>query len=210
MLSLCAAGLAVLVVVAILTRAPGDAAIPQPSATQSWGVDVPTSTPAASVPLGDASANADAFIVADFARPGVFFVSTSLNLRCGILVDEGYPGEGLGRWGCFVMNYTWEFASAAAGDPCFDPPAPMCGGGIEASGHELPGPMLRGTIDDSYASRWIEQDGDEGYPVRTLAAGESLTYAGITCSAAENNVVTCTDSVTAHGFTISGTSYLIF
>ena len=213
MIGIGAAGLLGLLAVFLLTLPQGGN--PQPIASPS--VSTPTATvepspTAAPVTASDGdpdSPNASEFVVAAFPRPGVFFVSSSLTLRCGILVDENGT-EGLGRWGCFAQNHTWEFASAAPGDPCFEPPAPFCGGGIEAAGHVVPGPMIRGQVDESYASQWTVQDGADGYEVRTLAAGERLTYAGITCEAAQNNVITCTDTATGHGFTISSAVNTIF
>lgn len=199
----------VVTVLAVLALQPRIAAPPQAgetaTATGTPDVVAPSTSPAAA-PVPDSSNAAD-FEVADFERPGVFFVSTSQNLRCGIVADD----SGLGQWGCYVGGRTWEFAAEKAADPCFEPPEPFCGDGIDAHGHELPGPLTHAKIDEAdFASQWTLEDGPDGWDVETLSAGESVTFAGVTCSAADNNVMNCSDAVTGHGFTVSRLEYTIF
>lgn len=202
----------VVLLVAFLIQPPQSepADFPSPNASFS-ATPAPSasSTESAAADELPSSDNADDFVVADFPRPGVFFVSSSKNLRCGILVDEPETGAGLGRWGCLSRGRSWEVAYEKPGDPCFEPALPSCGAGIEATAHGIPGPMMRATVDDSYASLETVDDGNGGFEVRTLAAGESVTYAGVTCSAAANNLITCTDDSTGHGFSISSTVYEI-
>ena len=158
------------------SASPSESATPSPSPTTSVAPD---------------SSNASQFFVDGWYGPAdVFFVSPSKNLRCGIFS----PVDGVVRWGCNAIERTWEFASEKPGDPCYDAQIP-CGFGVEGFGDEVPGAMSHSDV--SYASEYLEE-----YAVQALGYGETVTYAGVSCSSAEDGV-TCINTASGHGFTVS-------
>ncbi|RXZ67008.1 DUF6636 domain-containing protein [Agromyces albus] len=118
---------------------------------------------------------------------GVVFTSPSGDLRCGIVTsDVEY------LWGCRIEEKEWEFPSDDPADYCYDAQVP-CGWGIEATGDGETHPRKRGDVA-------FESEYRVDTPV--LEHGTSIEYGGITC-VSEPEGMTCENSASGHGFTIS-------
>lgn len=118
---------------------------------------------------------------------GVVFVSPSRNLRCGVVHFEGPV-----TWGCSIVEKTWEFPSESPDDYCYDAQVP-CGWGIEAVGDGEPHPRMRSDV--AFESEYRTD-------TAVLEYGTSISYSDITCESEERGI-TCENTSTGHGFTIS-------
>lgn len=172
----------------------------------------PTEDPAVPAPAPTATSEPDVFTPVDpvdyttalsYARGGgVDFDSPSRMLHCGIL-DYGDPGDDL-KWGCTVPEHSWQVPNSSPGDFCYQPPIP-CGNGIEATGAQLPEPQMRSDVE--FAGEYPQlPDQPDGYVVRALPYGSSITFAEVTCESAGTGL-TCRHAVSGHGFTLSDSVY---
>lgn len=162
--------------------AAGTEAEPTPSATAS-----PSSTPAQAQPVPTVLPVDAALFATQEMGEGVVFTSPSGDLRCGIVMsDVEY------LWGCRIDEKAWEFPSDDPADYCYDAQVP-CGWGIEARGNGETHPRKRGDVA-------FESEYRIDTPV--LEHGTSIEYGGITC-VSEPEGVTCGNSESGHGFTIS-------
>lgn len=171
---------------------------PSPSPTVAG---TPTAAAAPTPTAADPAAGFTTVDPAAFAVDGwegVNFISPSRNLRCGVTRPTGSSKELL--WGCNILQYNWEFPSSSPDDYCYDSQI-RCGNGIEALGGEAPHPWQHG---DPGIPAALPLGGPEygEYDIATLQYGESVTYAGITCTSEEVHV-TCVNADSGHGFVIS-------
>jgi hypothetical protein len=124
---------------------------------------------------------------------GVWFISPSGNLSCGI-------GDDL--WGCAIRERDWQFPSSSPGDFCYQSEI-SCGDGIAVrvgENGDLPAPLQRGGA---------EFPDEAGLAVSYLQYGQSVTYGTVTCASTFENVV-CADTSSGHGFVISRNENRIF
>lgn len=129
---------------------------------------------------------------------GVWFISPSGNLSCGIRSTDGV----VDFWGCAIAEREWIFPSSSPSDFCYQSEV-TCGDGIAVrpgGGSTLPVPLQRGGA---------EFPNEGGLTTQTLPYGTSLTYGTVTCASTVDNVV-CVDTSTAHGFVISRNENEIF
>lgn len=129
-----------------------------------------------------------------WATEDVNFSSPSRNIGCGILGDDEYTPY---LWGCAIGDKEWTFPNDSPEDYCYDAVVP-CGGGIEASGTDLPHPRYRG--DPGFPGAMVV--GMPEVPVRVLEYGQSVTFNDVTCYSEEIGI-TCEHAVSGHGFVIA-------
>ena len=115
------------------------------------------------------------------------FVSPSRNLRCGVVHFDG-PAT----WGCSIVEKDWEFPSESPEDYCYEAHVP-CGWGIEATGDGMPHPRMRGDVAFESESR-VRLGRPPIRHVRHLLGRDVHV---------EERGITCENTQTGHGFTIS-------
>lgn len=174
----------------------GDARPVLSSTPTPVSVGSPTTAPAPFVPV-DASAYATTL-----TKAGVDFDSPSGNLMCGILdwSAAGDTGAGL-QWGCRVTSHTWTAPSSSPSDYCYSITEIECGSGVDAKDHEIPHPLANSG--QAFAGEWPKG------VVKALPYGHSITYKTITCESSVDGM-TCRDSGSGHGFTVSKVLFQVF
>lgn len=132
---------------------------------------------------------------------GVHFVTPSNNEGCAILgADSPEPY----LWGCALAAQDWSVPKDDPADYCYDAQIP-CGYGIEVTAGDPPHPRYRGDPGFPAATTIFETTGPRT-PVATLAYGHSVTYGDVICESAESGV-TCSNTASGHGFTVSRAAY---
>jgi len=175
----------------------GCAATPGPGASSGASSSAATGTPA---PSGTAATLADP---AAYSLPpeeqgmgakGVMFTSGGDGLQCAIF--DPLPSDD-------TFNHAPQFGCVVSVDGY--PYPPITGGPSDtanafvSSGHEKAGPI---TVTDSTFS------GDT--PAPALAAGTSLTWSTVTCTALAADEVRCVDATSGHGMRVSVRDYDLF
>lgn len=130
----------------------------------------------------------------EWSTQDVNFSSPDRNIGCGILGDDAAQPL---LWGCAIATKDWTFPTDDPNDYCYNAQVP-CGGGIEASGAELPDPRYRS--DPGFPGAVVT--GMPDAPIRVLEYGQSVTFNGVTCYSEETGI-TCEHAGSGHGFVIS-------
>jgi len=179
----------------------GNAAEPEDS-SPSQPAPAPAPAPAPTTVVDDPAQFAAAPNDLDAADwQGVHFVSPSKNEGCAILGPEAAEP---GLWGCALAAQDWAFPRADPADYCYDAQI-SCGYGIEVTGDDEPHPRRRG--DPGFpAAITIFSTTDDAAQIKTLEYGHSVSYGDVTCVSAEAGI-SCSDSASGHGFTVSRASY---
>ena len=132
---------------------------------------------------------------------GVHFVSPTKNEGCAILGPEAASP---GIWGCALAAQDWAFPQTDPADYCYGAQVP-CGYGIEVTGDDEPHPRRRGDSGFPAAVTIFSTTGDPAQ-IQTLDYGHSVSYGDVTCVSQESGI-TCSDSASGHGFTVSKAAY---
>lgn len=169
-----------------VTSDPGATSEPSPTPTVE---STPTPTPTPDVVAVDPGTFATQV---DFFGAGIDFDSADRNIRCGIWDD--YQGYGLFA-GCRPLHADYQTDPSSFNEV-------GCSGGLLFA-DEAPKPVC-----DS-GQVFVGEDPSQ-HTVGVLNPGESLSYAGVTCTSPDPSAIECIRDADGAGFLVSRTEYRYF
>jgi hypothetical protein len=165
---------------------------PEPEVASPVAEPTPTPTPELEVldPSGFATQ-------VDLFGPGVDFDSGDRNIHCGIWDDRGsaYVGRSGPYAGCRPAEANYQTDPASFSEV-------GCRGGVlvaDAPAHPV--------CDSGQA--FVGEDPSQ-YTVGVIGPGESIAYAGYTCTSPDPTAIQCVRDADGAGFLVSGTDYRYF
>jgi hypothetical protein len=172
---------------------PGDA--PEPAPTSPSSEPTPTITPTTEPVALDP---ADFATQVDFFGPGIDFDSADRNVHCGIWDERGSA----------LVQTSGPYAGCRPTEADYQTDPSSWNEAVGCRGGALVGDEPAHPVCDS-GQAFVGEDPSQN-TVGVLNPGESISYAGYTCTSPDPSAISCVRTVDGAGFLVSRTEYRYF